>query len=140
MRVRIRRFNEAEQVRPTDSLSSIPLRLSTKRSSCRLHLRSSWPCATDLCDFSRVRRHGVAGCPTQLARGDVCVPDANASRSNSVCDAVSTAPNLRTVSTAMPFPGFGENTMTSQLRVRLVLRTRPKLFHSLIAEGDHRAA
>ena len=102
MRVRIRRFNEAEQVRPRVSLNSIPLGLATRHSSCRLHWLSFWPYATDLCDFSRAGRLGVAGRPTQLAPGDVCVRDANASNSNSVCDAVSTVPSLRTVSTAMP--------------------------------------
>ena len=102
MRVRIRRFNEAEQARPRVTLNSIPLELAATHSSCRLHWLSSWPCATDLCDFSRVGRHGVARRPTRSALGDVCVRDANASNSNSVCDAVSTVRRLRTVSPAMP--------------------------------------
>lgn len=46
------------------------------------------------CHFHVARR------PTQLALGDLCVRDANASNSNSVCDAVSTVPRLRAVSTA----------------------------------------
>ena len=73
MRVRTGRFNEAEQVRPRVSLNSIPLGLATRHSSCRLHWLSFWPYATDLCDFSRAGRLGVAGRPTQLALGDVCL-------------------------------------------------------------------
>ena len=102
------------------------LGLATRHSSCRLHWLSSWPCATDLCDFSRVGRLGVARRPTQLALGDVRVRDANVSNSNSVCDAVSTVPSLRTVSTAMPI----QSSPSSRVRIAAIRQAcDPLKFH-----------
>jgi hypothetical protein len=95
MRVRTRRFDEAEQVPPTGSLSSTPLESATTRSSCPHRWRSSWPCAKDLCGSEHGGSLDGVERPGGSDSADAFSDDATVSSSTSECDDESTRPTRR---------------------------------------------